>query len=80
MYTCRAHVTLDVNHTQRAVYDLREELTLKVRAADPFDVPDWTTLSVAGPTESWGPQGQIHFGYQGTVRVRSRGERAVSQS
>jgi hypothetical protein len=75
MYTCRAHVILDVNHPQRAVSELREELTLKVRATDALDVPDWTTLSMAGPTESWGPKGQILFGYQGTVRVRSRGER-----
>ena len=79
MYTCRAHVTLDVNHRQRAAFDLREELTLKVRATDPFDVPDWSTLSVVGPTESWGPQGQIHYGYRATVRVRSRGERTVPQ-
>ena len=76
METCRAHVSLDVNHPQRAAFELREELTLKVRAADAFDVPDGSTMSVTGPTESWGPTGQILFDYPGMVRVRSRGERS----
>jgi hypothetical protein len=80
MYTCRARVTLAVSHRQRAAADLREELALKVRATDPLDTPDWSTLSVAGPTESWGPQGEINFEYEATVRVRSRGERYAPQS
>jgi len=75
MYTCRAQVTLESNSPQRATSELRGELERKVRATDPLDVPDWMTMTMTGPTESWGRRGEILFDYEATVRVRSRGER-----
>ena len=77
MYTCRASVTLGLNDQQRATNELRAELQRKVVIADPLDLPDWTSLSMTGPEEMWGPRGEIHFRFDGSVRVSSRRERSA---
>jgi hypothetical protein len=75
MYTCRTTVTLPSSNQQRALSELRDQLHRKTVALDPLDLPDWSTLSMSGATEAWGPRGEINFEYTGTVQVRTLAER-----
>jgi hypothetical protein len=71
MQTYRATVTLPTAHAEQAVAALRQEVQRLSRADSGMEVPDWSTLRVQGPEETYGPRGEILFEYRGQVRGRS---------
>lgn len=68
-------MTLPSSNQQRALAELRHQLFRKVVAPDPLDLPDWSTLSMSGATEAWGPRGEINVEYAGAVQARTLAER-----
>jgi len=61
----RAAATLSYDNRERATAGLRGQLRLMAAAGG--GTPDWTTLSVEGPTESVGLLGRIWFKWTATV-------------
>jgi hypothetical protein len=80
MYTYRATTALPNAHRERAIATLRTQLASQVLADDAFDTPDWTTLSVLGPTETFTDRGEVCFEYRATVECRSFRERMVARA
>jgi hypothetical protein len=74
MYTYRANVTLQNAHRDRAVAALRQEVERLFRAERDIELPDWTTMTVEGPLETYGPRGEVVFEYRGVVRGRNVAE------
>jgi hypothetical protein len=79
MYTYRATVTLPSAHRDRAVAALREEVQRLSTAERGLELPDWATMLVEGPLETYGPKGQVVFEYRGVVRGRNLAERRAGR-
>ena len=79
MYTYRASVTLLSAHRDRAVAALRDEVQRLSTAERGLELPDWVTMTVEGPIETYGPKGQVVFEYRGVVRGRSLAERKAGR-
>ena len=80
MYTYRAMAVLPNAHMDRATSLLRGELYRRVIADDETEVPDWSTLSVTGPVEAFGPRGDLCFEYRASVACRSLRERLAAHA
>ena len=80
MYTYRAAVTLPFSHRERAVAAIRQEVVRPFTAERGMEEPDWSTLSMTGPEETYGPRGEVLFEYRGTVRGRNLAERRAGRS
>jgi hypothetical protein len=79
MYTYRASVTLESAHRDRAVAALQEEVRRLSTVERGLELPDWTTMIVEGPLETYGPKGQVVFEYRGVVRGRNLAERRAGR-
>jgi hypothetical protein len=75
VYTYRASVTLQTAHLDRAVVALRREVERLSGAERGLELPDWSTMTVEGPVETYGPRGEVVFEYRGVVRGRNLAER-----
>jgi hypothetical protein len=80
MYTYRATAALPNAHRDRAISQLRRELVHQVVADDEWEKPDWTTLSVIGPIETFTDRGDVCFEYRASVEVRSLRERLTARA
>jgi hypothetical protein len=79
MYTYRATVTLPTSHRERAIAALRQEVVRLSTAERGLEVPDWSTMSMTGPEETYGPRGEVFFEYRGTVKGRNLAERRAGR-
>jgi hypothetical protein len=79
MYTYRASVTLPAAHADRAVAALRQEVQRLSTAERGLEVPDWSTMSMTGPEETYGPRGEVLYEYRGTVKGRNFAERRAGR-
>ncbi|WP_448642346.1 hypothetical protein [Geodermatophilus sp. URMC 63] len=68
MATYRATTALPYDNHERATLGLRGQLRLTAMANGA--VPDWTTLSVNGPTKAPGLYGAVWFEWSATVKAR----------
>ncbi|MEU2349059.1 hypothetical protein [Modestobacter sp. NPDC049651] len=75
MSSYRANLTLPFPHAERAVATLRTELHRQVVADGPAERPDWSTLQLSGPIETFDKAGGICFEY--SAAVRRLGSRAL---
>jgi hypothetical protein len=80
MYTYRATVTLPVSHRERAIASLRQEVVRLSTAERGLEVPDWSTMAMTGPEETYGPRGEILYEYRGTVKGRNHAERRAGRA
>jgi len=80
MQTYRATVTLPAAHRDHAIAELRREVQRLSTAERGLELPDWSTLSVEGPVEVYGPRGEVCFEYRGNVKGRSIAERLAGRS
>jgi hypothetical protein len=62
-----ATTALPYEHLERATAGLRGQLRLL--AADAGEVPDWSTLTVTGPTESVGAHGRSWYVWSAEVQA-----------
>ncbi|WP_139220542.1 hypothetical protein [Trujillonella endophytica] len=69
-----ARVSLPVLDEARAVFGLRGDL--REQAARHWQVPDWTTLDVTGPTEVVGASGRTWYRWKATVDAKVRANRS----
>jgi hypothetical protein len=67
----RAAAALPYDDLQRATAGLRGQLRIMTLADDV--TPDWSTLTVEGPTETPGWHGRVWFEWTATVRARGPG-------
>jgi len=65
--TLTAQVTYPYVDPERAAMALRADL--RHRAAEAGATPDWSTLSIEGPTETCSTHGRTWFGWVGTVQA-----------
>ena len=79
MYTYRATVTLPTSHRDRAVAALRQEVVRLSTAERGLEVPDWATMSMTGPEETYGPRGEVLYEYRGTVLGRNYAEQRAER-
>jgi hypothetical protein len=80
MYTYRATVTVPTSHRERAIVALRQEMVRLSTAERGLEVPDWSTLSMIGPEETYGPRGEVLFEYRGTVKGRNFAEQRAGRT
>ena len=80
MYTYRATVTLPFSHRERAIAALRQEVARLSTAERGLEEPDWTTMSMTGPEEMYGPRGEVLYEYRGTVKGRNHAERRAGRT
>ncbi len=80
MQTYRATVTLPSANRDHAIAALRREVQRLSTAERGLELPDWSTMSVEGPVEAYGPRGEICFEYRGDVKGRSLAERRAGRA
>ena len=80
MYTYRATVTLPSSHRERAIAALRQEVVRLSTAESGLEVPDWSTMSMTGPEETYGSRGEVLYEYRGTVQGRNYAERRAGRT
>ena len=71
MVTYRAETALPYEHLERATAGLRAEL--RHQAADDGRAPDWSTLTVTGPTQQSDARGVTWWVYEARVQPDFRG-------
>jgi hypothetical protein len=79
MYTYRATVTLPIADRDRAISALRQEVVRLSTAERGLEVPDWSTMSMTGPEETYGPRGEVLHEYRGTVQGRNYAEQRAER-
>ena len=72
----RACTALPHTHRDRAMVALRGDLTRQILADGDYELPDWSTLRVTGPEETYDAKGGICFEYQASVNCLSGSARA----
>jgi hypothetical protein len=69
--TYEATTALLYPHLMRATESLRDELRRRIVDEAALRFPDWATLKVTGPTESFDRRGNICFEYRATVKAKN---------